>query len=217
MEELRVENFCDRLAAVLQGRLVAIENESEYLNSAVLVPLIRQEGRLHVLFEVRSAMLNRQPGEICFPGGRIEPQDETALAAAIRETTEELGISKNQIQFIGALNYVVAPFGVILHPFAAYLQEGISLRPSDAEVAEVFTVPLDWLLNTEPQEAHMEIATRPLEGFPLHLLPEDYPENWKGRKTYPVLFYQYQKYVIWGLTARVLYSFLAFCRQVKGM
>jgi len=212
---MHVDNFCKRLATVIQGQAISIENESEYLNSAVLVPLIYQDNKLQVLFEVRSATLSRQPGEICFPGGRIEPGDENSLAAAIRETTEELGISARQIRFIGALNYVVAPFGVILHPFAAYLQQGTILQPNDAEVAEVFTVSLDWLLNTEPQRAYMEIATRPLEGFPLHLLPDDYPGDWKGRKSYPVLFYHYQNYVIWGLTARVLYSFLQFCRQAQ--
>lgn len=211
-----MDNFCKSLAEVIQGNTISIENESEYLNSAVLVPLICQDDKLHVLFEVRSATLNRQPGEICFPGGRIEPGDESSLAAAIRETTEELGISENQIRFIGALNYVVAPFGVILHPFAAYLRQGTILQPNEAEVAEVFTVPLEWLLNTEPQQAYMEIATRPLEGFPLHLLPDDYPEGWKGRKSYPVLFYHYQNYVIWGLTARVLFSFLQFCRQAQN-
>lgn len=211
-----MDNFCNQLAAVLQDRSISIENESEYLSSAVLVPLIRQEDKLHVLFEVRSANLTRQPGEICFPGGRIEPGDENSLAAAIRETTEELGINKQDIRFIGALNYVVAPFGVILHPFAAYLQEGTILQPSVSEVAEIFTVPLDWLLSTEPQQAQMEIATRPMDNFPLHLLPADYPEDWKGRKTYPVLFYHYRHYVIWGLTARVLHSFLKLCRQAQG-
>ena len=63
-----MDNFCKSLAAAIQANPISIENESEYLNSAVLVPLVYQENKLHVLFEVRSATLNRQPGEICFPG-----------------------------------------------------------------------------------------------------------------------------------------------------
>ncbi len=209
-----MDTFCERLAAGLAGRDIAIENEAEYLNSAVVVPLIRREGKLEVLFEVRAAHLDRQPNEICFPGGRIE-LGETALEAAVRETVEELGITTEQIHVLGPLNYVVAPIGIILHPFAAILADGVVLVPNTQEVAEVFTVPLEWLLVTKPQEALMEVATRPLDGFPLHLLPSDYPDDWKRRKTYPVLFYQYEKYVIWGLTARVLEGFIRLCREVQ--
>ena len=208
------DKLMERLAAVFANRTIAIENEAEYLSSAVLVPLIKQKGEYQVLFEVRSANLNRQPGEICFPGGRIEA-GETPLAAAVRETAEELGIAKEVITPVGSLNYVVATIGVILHPFAACLAENVQLNPNPHEVAEVFTVPLNWLLSVEPQKAYMEVATRPLDGFPLHLLPPDYPDNWKRRKSYPVLFYEYEQYVIWGLTARVLYSFIRLCREIK--
>lgn len=210
-----MELFLTQLIARLTGRQVAIENEADYLNSAVLVPLLLRDGEFHVLFEVRAANLNRQPGEICFPGGRIEA-GETAMAAAVRETSEELGIPVKDIQVLGPLNYVVAPIGVILHPFAALLAEESQLQPNSQEVAETFTVPLAWLLEAEPQEARMEVATRPLDGFPLHLLPPDYPEGWKRRKTYPVLFYQYDQYVIWGLTARVLYNFVQLCRETDN-
>ena len=207
-----MNNFCANLAATLGGRAVVIENESEYLNSAVLVPLIQRNGAFEVLFEVRAAHLNRQPSEICFPGGRIE-LSETALEAAVRETSEELGITTDQIHVLGSLNYVVAPIGIILHPFVAVLADDVVLVPNTQEVAEIFTVPLAWLLAAEPQEALMEVATRPLDGFPLHLLPPDYPDDWKRRKTYPVLFYQYERYVIWGLTARVLEGFIRLCRE----
>ena len=67
--------FCERLGKILRARNCEIENESDYLSSAVLVPLVRKEGRLGVLFEVRSTALTWQPGDICFPGGRIELDD----------------------------------------------------------------------------------------------------------------------------------------------
>ncbi|NEU34154.1 CoA pyrophosphatase, partial [bacterium LRH843] len=62
----------------------------EFLQFAVLVPLVQKQDELHVLFEVRAHHLRRQPGEICFPGGKIEPNDSTPQDAAVRETTEEL-------------------------------------------------------------------------------------------------------------------------------
>jgi len=208
-----VDNFCARLKTKLAGRPPVIQNETDYFSCAVVVPLVKQGGELGVLFEVRSAQLAWQPGEICFPGGRIEPGDAGPEAAAERETCEELGLSASDLQVIGPLDYLVSPIGVIVYPFAGYIPDYRQIVPSRDEVAEVFVVPLKFFLTTEPLSADMEVATRPLPGFPLQLLPDGYPSSWRRRTTYPVLFYHYQEYVIWGLTARVLYNFITICRQ----
>ena len=206
--------LCERLGKLLQSRGCEIENETDYLRSAVLVPLVRREGRLGVLFEVRSAALTWQPGDICFPGGRIELDDAGAEAAAVRETREELSLPDSAIEVIGPLNSMVSPIGVMIHPYAAFINNFDLIRPNHGEVSEVFVAPLDYLLAVEPLTAHMEVATRPLADFPLNLLPPSYARDWKRRTTYPVLFYQYGGHVIWGLTARVLYGFLNVCREV---
>ncbi len=206
--------LCERLGKLLHSRGGEIENETDYLRSAVLVPLVRREGRLGVLFEVRSAALTWQPGDICFPGGRIELDDAGAEAAAVRETREELSLPDSAIEVIGPLNAMVSPIGVMIHPYAAFINNFDLIRPNHGEVSEVFVAPLDYLLAVEPLTAHMEVATRPLADFPLNLLPPSYARDWKRRTTYPVLFYQYGGHVIWGLTARVLYGFLNVCREV---
>ena len=206
--------LCERLGKLLQSRGCEIENETDYLRSAVLVPLVRREGRLGVLFEVRSTALTWQPGDICFPGGRIELDDAGSEAAAVRETREELSLPDSAIEVIGPLNSMVSPIGVMIHPYAAYINNFDLIRPNHGEVSEVFVAPLDYLLAVEPLTAHMEVATRPLADFPLNLLPPSYARDWKRRTTYPVLFYQYGGHVIWGLTARVLYGFLNVCREV---
>ena len=206
--------FCERLGKILRDRNCEIENESDYLSSAVLVPLVRREGRLGVLFEVRSAALTWQPGDICFPGGRIELDDAGPEAAAVRETREELSLPDDAVDVIGPLNTMVSPIGVMIYPFAAYIRDFDLIRPNHGEVSEVFVAPLDYLLAVEPLTAHMEVATRPLADFPLNLLPPSYARDWKRRTTYPVLFYQYGGHVILGLTARVLYGFLNVCREV---
>lgn len=208
-------DFCSRLGVLLNSRTCDIENESDYFCSAVVVPLVRHNGRLGVLFEVRSAGLNWQPGDICFPGGRIELDDESPLEAALRETKEELGLNENSIRVLGPLSYMVSPIGVMLYPFAVYIEDFEEIQPNTDEVAKVFVVPLEYLLNTEPLTAHMELATRPLPDFPLNLLENSYAKDWKRRTTYPVLFYQYDGHVIWGLTARVLFGFLNICRSLK--
>ena len=206
--------LCERLGKLLHSRCSEVENETDYLCSAVLVPLVRREGRLGVLFEVRSAALTWQPGDICFPGGRIELDDAGSEAAAVRETREELSLPDSAIEVIGPLNSMVSPIGVMIHPFAAYINDFDLIRPNHGEVSEVFVAPLDYLLAADPLTAHMEVATRPLADFPLNLLPPSYARDWKRRTTYPVLFYQYGGHVIWGLTARVLYDFLNVCREV---
>lgn len=206
-------NFCDRLGELLKNRSCEIENESDFLSSAVLVPLVREKGRLGILFEVRSTGLSWQPGDICFPGGRIELDDANPLAAALRETTEELGVASEAVEVLGPLDYMISPIGVMLHPFAAYIRDFSLVRPQTEEVAEVFVAPLEYLLAAEPLTAHMEVATRPLPDFPLDMVAASYARDWKRRTTYPVLFYQYGGHVIWGLTARVLLGFLNFCRR----
>ena len=210
-----MSDFCSRLGTVLRNRTCDIENESDYSTSAVVVPLVRHHGRLGILFEVRSAGLNWQPGDICFPGGRIELDDASPMEAAVRETCEELGLPSSAIEVLGPLSYMVSPIGVMLYPFAAYIKDYDLIRPNNGEVAEVFVVPLDYLINCEPLTAHMELATRPLPDFPLELLESSYAKDWKRRTTYPVLFYQYDGHVIWGLTARVLFGFLNICRSLK--
>ncbi|BBB90274.1 MAG TPA: NUDIX domain-containing protein [Methylomusa anaerophila] len=202
------------LPAVLAIRQPGLGNEGDYIQAAITVPLIEKEGELAVLFEVRSQAVARQPGDICFPGGKIEANDVGPLAAAVRETSEELGVPAENIRILGALDYLISPIGVALYPFVAELSLPQNFTLSTGEVAEVFMVPLTYLLNAKPLVTEMEMATKPINGFPFDLLAENYPRGYRRRATYPVLFYKYDKYVIWGLTARVLEGFLKICRTI---
>lgn len=208
------EAFYKALQAKLDGRFIKIQNETDYFASAVAVPLLEAGGELAVLFEVRSAQLAWQPGEICFPGGRIEYDDADPRETAVREMCEELGLAAGDFRLLGPLDYLVSPIGVIIYPFAATIDNAAAIKPNADEVAEVFTVPLKFFLENEPVVANMEVATRPLPGFPHELMPADYPRDWRRRAIYPVLFYRYGKYVIWGVTARVLYNFIDICRPL---
>jgi len=184
-----------------------------FFRAAVLIPLIQIGNEPAILFEVRASQLNWQPGEICFPGGRIEESDTDARAAAVRETTEELGIKPDNIQILGELGEMVSPIGVILKPYVGLIT-CCDFQLSRDEVAEVFTVPLSFLLSAEPLIAHMEMGNRPQDDFPFELVPH-YSQEWKRRRTYKVLFYQYEKHVIWGLTAQVLKSFIDICHVIE--
>lgn len=210
-----MKELCDKLSAALA---VANNNKggyNEYFSASVLVPLVWDNGEISVLFEVRSTQLSWQPGEICFPGGRIEKADKNPLFAAVRETQEELALSKDDIQVLGPLEEILSPIGVRLHPYVGYLSLKQSITPNKGEVAEVFTVPLKFLINYDPIIGHMEMGTRPLEDFPFALVPE-YLQEWRVRKKYQVLFYKYKEYIIWGLTAQVLKRFLDICKKMDS-
>jgi len=197
---------------LLQNRQVGILDDLNNKRSAVMLPLIEHQGQLCIVFEVRSHQLRKQPGEICFPGGRIEAKDENPRATAIRETSEELGIEPANIVVLGDLDVLVTPFHLFLYSVVGYIDKDAILKPQQEEVAEVFFVPLDYLLKTEPTISSTKVQVSPIEDFPIHLLPNGKDYNWQNG-SYPVYFYSYDKYIIWGLTARILYHFLQI---IKG-
>ena len=183
-----------------------IDKGDNLWDAAVLVPLMEIDGKTHILFEVRSQSLRRQPGEICFPGGHFEESDVELANTAIREATEELGITQADIQLIAPLDILVTNKGPILHPFLGQVKtRNFALNKS--EVESVFTVPLQWLLTCTPEIGYIQLADKPREDFPFHLVPLR-EKNWRVDKEYPVYFYIYQDKVIWGMTARILHSFL---------
>lgn len=133
-----------RIIAKLENRMPTILGMEQFSRFGILVPLIEKQGELQVLFEVRALDLRRQPGEICFPGGRVEKTDVDEKETAIRETSEELGITPQSIQHVQALDYIVSQFGTIIYPYVGFIDESLELRPNPSEVAEVFTVPLSF-------------------------------------------------------------------------
>ncbi|MGB9661542.1 MAG: NUDIX hydrolase [Moorellaceae bacterium] len=183
-----------------------------YNRSAVLVPLVRErEGNYAVVFEVRSAKLATQPGEICFPGGHLNPTEAHAEEAAIRETCEELGVPPSSVEIWGRLDILVTPFKQIIYPFAGYLKEPERIRPNPQEVEEVFMVKLDFLLSLEPEYHEIAIKVHPPDDFPFHKIPHGRAYPWRTG-TWPEFFYEIENHVVWGMTARILHHFLEIIR-----
>lgn len=184
---------------------------SDFAKFAVFLPLIQKEDGLHILFEIRSHRLRRQPGEICFPGGRIDKEDKTDQMAAIRETQEELGILREQISDVSPLDYFVSPFGMIIYPHVGFIEDDHLIDPNPDEVTEVFTVPLSFFLNTKPRIHYVNARIEPEADFPFELIAggEDY--NWRTNKI-DEYFYIYEDKVIWGLTAKILAHFIEMIR-----
>ena len=116
-----MKNKISNLISVLSLKESSIIGKDNYLNSAVLIPIVIIDGKEFILFQKRSQTV-RQPGEISFPGGHYDAtMDTDFLSTAVRETCEELGILEEQINVLGKLGTLVAPMGVIVEAYLGIL------------------------------------------------------------------------------------------------
>ena len=155
--------------------------------AAVLVGLVARETGWEVLLTRRTEHLKDHPGQISFPGGRLDSPHESALAAALREAQEEVGIEAEFIEVVGFLRPYAVITGYAVSPVVAVLRPGFSLKADAAEVAEIFAVPLRHL----EDPANVTHGERVVRGV-----------------TLPVLAYQYGPHHIWGATAQILGALL---------
>ena len=189
------------------------ENYKPYINgfenmkrASILVPIVKKDNSYYILFEVRSKNLRTQPSEISFPGGKIE-NGETPLEAAIRETCEEIGTSKDNIEVISQLDLLITHMNLIVHPYVGILNSIENLNINSDEVDHTFLVPITYLLENKPTYYKNKLEVIPDDEFPYEIIPNK--ENYKFQESnYPVIFYKYNNYVIWGITARILENFL---------
>ena len=151
--------------------------------AAVLVPLINRPEGLTVLFTERSADLPDHAGQISFPGGRIEPEDTDAVAAALREAEEEIALPRHRVLPLGRLADYETVTGYRVTPVVGWIEPPIVLTPHPVEVASVFEVPLAFLLEPGNQQRHFRM---------LGALRRDYHAIPYGER------------YIWGATAAML-------------
>ena len=173
--------------------------EREDTSASVLVPLVLRD-ELTVLLTQRTDHLNDHPGQISFPGGRAEQNDADPVATALREAHEEIGHEPFEVEVLGSLPTYTTSTGFIVTPVVGLVQPQASLRPDPFEVAEVFEVPLAWLMNPANHQRHafeFRGATREFFSIP-----------WQASDASGAM----RRYFIWGATAamlRNLYRFLA--------
>jgi 8-oxo-dGTP pyrophosphatase MutT (NUDIX family) len=157
-----------------------------WARAAVLVPLVDRPEGLTVLFTQRSAELTNHPGQVSFPGGRIEPADAGAWEAALREVHEEIGLTSDRIRRLGFLHDHLVISGFVVTPVVACVTPGFELELDRTEVDATFEAPLEFLLD----RANYVQSARRIGGrsFPTWEIP------WRGHR-------------IWGATAGMLVSF----------
>ena len=151
--------------------------------AAVLVGLVERDEGMTLLLTRRTDHLEHHPGQVSFPGGHVEPDDKNAVATALRETEEEVGITPHHIDIVGRLDTYVTRTGFEVVPIVAMIRPTFQLAPDPHEVAEVFEVPLSFLMNPVNHHRHAR--------------------EFEGGKRY---FYAmpYRDYFIWGATAGMI-------------
>ncbi len=161
--------------------------------AAVLVPLVQRAEGLTLLLTQRTAHLTNHAGQISFPGGRAEDYDATPVETALRETEEEIGLDRRYIEVIGELPDYLTATGYRVTPVVALLTPPFELRPDPNEVAEIFEVPLEFLM----------------DGMNHQRMSFDLPEG-AGRRSFYAM--PYQRFFIWGATAGMLRNLFHFLR-----
>jgi 8-oxo-dGTP pyrophosphatase MutT (NUDIX family) len=176
----------DRIKERLDGyRRKVLPQRKDLTPAAVALPLLYgEDGTLDVLFTVRTDRVEHHKGEISFPGGRRDQGDADALATALRETREEIGIPQEAFRLLGALDDFVSISGYLVTPFVVLCDRPAVFYPEPAEVAEILTIPLPHLLDPANHFADLAARTDRIHSY-----------SWNGKE-------------IWGLTGGILHHFL---------
>jgi 8-oxo-dGTP pyrophosphatase MutT (NUDIX family) len=157
------------------------------ISAAVLVPIVVHRDEMTILLTRRTDHLKDHPGQIGFPGGRVEPGDEGPIQTALREAHEEIGLSKDQVQVIGYLEPHAVVTGFAVTPIVGFIEPATDRKLDEFEVAEAFEVPLAFFLN----DANLRRSVRRYRELEV-----------------PLFEYQYQDRRIWGATAQMIHGFI---------
>jgi 8-oxo-dGTP pyrophosphatase MutT (NUDIX family) len=166
--------------------------------AAVLIPLVVRDDGLHLLLTRRTDHLRDHAGQISFPGGRGEAHDADAVATALRETEEEVGLPRSHVEVIGTLPTYTTITAFVVTPVVALVRPGFTLAPDPFEVAEAFEVPLAFLMDP----AHHEHRQLEIGGTRRSFVAMP----WQGRGADGID----RRYFIWGATAAMLRNFYRF-------
>lgn len=168
--------------------------EREPAEAAVLLPLVMRESGLTLLLTERGPHLSTHSGQIAFPGGRRDASDRDLIHTALREAHEEVGLETTFIEVLGSLPTYVTGTAFIITPVVGLVQPGFDLRPNPAEVADVFEVPLDYLMNPAHHRHHQALLAGAQRQF--LSMPWTDPDQ--------------RERFIWGATAGMLRNFYRF-------
>ena len=157
------------------------------IRAAVLVPIVVYPDGMNILLTRRTDHLKDHPGQIGFPGGQVEPQDDGPMQTALREAQEEIGLAPEEVEFGGYLEPHAVVTGFAVTPIVGFIAPAADRKLDEFEVAEVFEVPLAFFLDAE----NLQRSVRRYRGVEV-----------------PLFEYQYEGRRIWGATAHMIHEFI---------
>ncbi len=193
IEELLKDNLETRPFFELNQAMQKASNSARC--AAVLVPLVRIEGDWHLLLIKRSEKVADHKGQVAFPGGACETDDESLEATALRETAEEIGIAPQDVKILGRLRELVTVSGYCVAPIVGVIKWPHELSLSPDEVSRAFTIPLDWLTDPKNRETRFQ--------------------NRLGIEVEVIYYSPYDGEVLWGATARMVKNLLEVISKKK--
>jgi 8-oxo-dGTP pyrophosphatase MutT (NUDIX family) len=197
----------DRLAAALSPELDEPQTQDVFLYAdrpmpdgpftpAAVLVAITDRPAPGMLFTLRHAGLRQHSGQVAFPGGRLDPDDADAIAAALREAEEEIALPPGVVEVIGRSDTFRTGTGFAIEPIIGIVPPDLPLQPADGEVEAIFEVPLDFLLDA----ANRELKTVDWQG---------------GKRSYYEYLWEEQR--IWGVTAAILVNLARRIEAVRGL
>ena len=184
-------NFINALQATLLNRAPQVQAEWNARPAAVLVPLHWHNDEWRLLFTRRTDEVDEHKGQVAFPGGKIDPDDASPEAAALREAEEEIGLQRSNVKVIGRLDELITGTQWRITPVVGVHPYPYEFVINPYECTAVFSVPLRWL--ADPVNLEIKERQPPVGGPPI-----------------PVFYYrEYEGHIIWGATARIVRMFLS--------
>ncbi|MDJ0765384.1 MAG: CoA pyrophosphatase [Myxococcota bacterium] len=181
------DNLIRRIRNITRGPRTII-NRNELTKAAVLVPIVGRHGAPHLILTKRTMTVAKHKGEISFPGGAREPEDEDEIANALREAHEEIGLNPKQVSVMGLLDDFPTMTGFSVTPVVGWVNSEAALMPDPVEVAEMIELPFSDLQDPAVHEL-VKLGSEP-NGYRFHS-------------------YQVSGHVVWGATAGIIYRFLS--------
>lgn len=188
----------------MKNLLVDDDFYNKIKNYAVLIPIIEVDGKDHILLEVRSQHI-AQPGEVSFPGGRVE-EGEDFKDAAIRETMEELLLDREDIEYMGYSSMIFNSSYRHIKAFYGRINKKIEEIKYNEEVESIFAVDIEYLERKQPIMYTAPYKMEFPKDFPFDKIPKG--RDYKFSTGYYEIFFYDTKPVIWGLTAKLLKNFI---------
>jgi 8-oxo-dGTP pyrophosphatase MutT (NUDIX family) len=159
-------------------------------NAAVLVPMLRDGSKWHILFTRRTSSLPEHSGQVAFPGGRADPEDDSLEETALREAYEEIKLLPSDVQILGRMRELRTISNYCVMPVVGYIPWPYEFHLAREEVSRVFTIPLEWLADLKNHEIKYRELPSPYSPVPV------------------IYFNHFDGELLWGISAEITMNLL---------